>query len=266
LISLVLWDTQTGNEIRRFNGHTGRIHRLSFSPDGSSFLSVSDDRQVILWEANTGGVRFRFVGPTDTSNTVAFSPDGKQMAVGFGTFRFVAHGEYLDNSIRVWDVANSQEQARLEGHADAVVSIAFSPDGRSLLSGSIDTTVGWWDISTGKMIQRLQGHASGVMGVAFSPDGHYAVSGSQDGMLIVWDLTNGELVRQISGHKGVVHNVSFTLDGRGIWSASEDGDVKLWNPILSLDDLLSWIGKNRYIPELPCDQRLLYGLVSTCGE
>jgi WD40 repeat protein/serine/threonine protein kinase/DNA-binding SARP family transcriptional activator len=266
VISLVLWDTKTGNEIRRFNGHTGRIHRLSFSPDGGSFLSVSDDRQVILWEANTGDVRFRFVGPTDTSNAVAFSPDGKQMAVGFGTFRFVAHGEYLDNSIRVWDVANSQEQARLEGHGDAVVSIAFSSDGRSLLSGSIDTTVGLWDVSTGKLIHRLQGHASGVMSVAFSPDGHYAVSGSQDGMLIVWDLAKGEPVRQITVHKGVVHNVSFTLDGKSIWSASDAGDVILLNPILSLDDLFSWIGNNRYIPELPCDQRLLYGLVSKCDE
>jgi WD40 repeat protein len=230
------------------------------------FLSVSDDRQVILWEANTGDVRFRFVGPTDTSNAVAFSPDGKQMAVGFGTFRFVAHGEYLDNSIRVWDVANRQQQTRLEGHSDAVVSIAFSPDGRSLLSGSIDTTVGLWDISTGKMIQRLQGHASGVMSVAFSPGGHYAVSGSQDGMLIVWDLAKGEPIRQITVHRGIVHNVSFTLDGKGIWSASAAGDIKLLNPILSLEDLFRWIGNNRYIPELPCDQRLLYGLVSTCDE
>jgi WD40 repeat protein len=266
VIKLSLWDTQTREEILSFNGHTNRIHRLEFSPDGSTFLSASDDKQVILWDVLTGEVRFRFASPTDTGNAVTFSPDGRWMAAGFGTFRFVAGGEYLDNSVRLWDIEKGLELNRFEGHEDAVVSIAFSPDGRYLLSGSIDTTLLLWDISMGKMVHRLLGHASGVMSVAFSPDGRYAVSGSQDGMLMVWDLENGDLVRQIKGHQGVVHLVAFTQDGESIWSASEDGQIKLWNPIFSLDNLFSWINENRFVPELSCEQGLLYGLVKTCNE
>ena len=144
--------------------------------------------------------------------------------------------------------------------------IAFSPDGRSLLSGSIDTTVRLWDISSGMIIRRFDGHKSGVMSVAFSPDSRYAVSGSQDGTVIVWDFETGDLLRQIKNHEGVVHFVNFVQDRELIRSASEDGKINLWHPLPSLDDLFTWIRNNRFIPALACDQQLQYGLVTICEE
>jgi WD40 repeat protein len=261
---LVLWDLETGEALRSFEGHGLRIHRLVFHPDGEAFLSVSGDRQVILWDAADGTVRFRFTGPTDSANTAVFSLDGSLMAVGFGTFRFDTPGEYLDNSVRVWDVGTGAEIARLEGHTDAVVSLAISPDGRRLLSGSMDTGLRLWDLETGAQLLRLDGHTSGVMSAAFSPDGRFAVSGSADGAVIVWDLETGAMLRQIRGHHGVVHFVAFSEDGQRIISAAEDGQVRFWNPILALGDLLGWIAGNRYVAELGCDQLLLYGLETDC--
>jgi WD40 repeat protein len=221
---------------------------------------------VILWDAATGKIRLLFTGPSDSSNAAAFSPDGSLIAAGFGTFRFVSVGEYLDNSVRIWRAGTGEELFRLEGHTDAVVSLAFSPDGRYLLSGSIDTSVRLWDLSTGELVRRLDGHASGVMSVAFSPDGRHAVSGSQDGAVIVWDLETGEPIRRIRGHAGVVHFVGFTEDGGSIWSAAEDGRIRMWKPFLSLPDLVGWIALNRFVAEPGCDQLLLYGLESSCDE
>ena len=102
----MLWDVAAGEEVRRFEGHTKRVHRLVLSPDGGTMLSASDDRQVILWDITSGEALFRFASPSDSSNAVAFSPDGTYFTAGFGTFRFVAEGEYLDNSIRLWDDGN----------------------------------------------------------------------------------------------------------------------------------------------------------------
>jgi WD40 repeat protein len=266
IVELVLLDANTGQAIRHFEGHKQRIHQLVFSPDGQSFLSVSDDKQVISWDVNSGEIRFRFRSPDDTSNSAVFSPDGAQFAAGFGTFRYVAHGTFLDNSIRLWNTNTGEQLAELIGHEDAVVSLAYSSDGRSLLSGSIDTSVRLWDITSGRMVRRFDGHKSGVMSVAFSPNDRYAVSGSQDGAIIVWDIETGDLLRQISGHEGVVHFVNFSQDGELIRSASEEGKIKLWRPIPSLDHLIAWIKENRFVPPLACDLQLQYGLTKSCEE
>ena len=89
--------------------------------------------------------------------------------------------------MRVWDAATGQEVLTLQGHTDRVCSVAFSPDGRRIVSGSDDKTVKVWDAVTGQEILTLQGHTGGVHRVAFSPDGRRIVSGGLDGTAKVWD-------------------------------------------------------------------------------
>ena len=83
-----------------------------------------------------------------------------------------------DNTVRLWDVASGKETARLEGHGDGVNSVAFSPDGTRLASGSDDDMARLWDMASGKETARLEGHGNAVNSVAFSPDGTRLVSGS----------------------------------------------------------------------------------------
>src|SRR5258705_9805119 len=92
----------------------------------------------------------------------------------------------------------------LEGHISGCYSIAFSPDGGQLVSGSSDDTVRLWDISTGALLQVIKGHSSSVQSVTYSPDGRYIASGSHDGTVRIWDAISGLQVRTYSGHSGSV--------------------------------------------------------------
>ena len=88
-------------------------------------------------------------------------------------------------------------------HSATVAAVAFSPDGRIIVSGSEDGTLKLWDAASGALTRSLKGHDQAVWSVAFSPDGRIVVSGSQDGTLKLWDAASGALVRTLKGHNRV---------------------------------------------------------------
>ena len=85
-----------------------------------------------------------------------------------------------------YDVTNFTCLKTLEGHSDSVRSIAYSPDGTKIVSGSYDETIKIWDANTGKCLKTLEGHLSFVESVAFSPDGTKIISGSSDHTIKIW--------------------------------------------------------------------------------
>jgi WD40 repeat protein/serine/threonine protein kinase len=264
--SIILWNVERGQEVRRYEGHTDRVLDLAFSPDGEQFLSASDDKTMILWDVSSSDILQRFNSPTDTINAVAFSPDGRILAGGFGTFRYLIEGDYQDNNIHLWDSESGEEIRQLVGHEGPVTALKFSPDGQTLISGSIDETVRQWEVDSGEQIRRFDGHTGGVFNVSFSPDGEYAASGAADATIILWHVPTGNPLRQLSGHEGVVHHASFEQGGERLWSAAEDGQLRSWNLSLDLDELLAWAKANRYVPEFSCNQRAQYRIEPLCKD
>ena len=92
-IGIWIYDTQTGDELDLFMGHTGEVNSISFSPDGQTIVSGSSDRTIRIWDANTGDLIHTFTGHSDEVISVSFSPDGKT----------IASGSY-DHTIHLWDV------------------------------------------------------------------------------------------------------------------------------------------------------------------
>ncbi|MBI3273105.1 MAG: TIR domain-containing protein [Planctomycetes bacterium] len=117
----------------------------------------------------------------------------------------------------------------LSGHEYSVTSVAFSPDGGRIASGSNDETLRVWDAATGREIACLRGHESSVESVAFSPDGGRLASGSCDRTVRVWEAETGRQVTCLRGHQLSVKSVAFSPDGRRIASASRDKTVRVWD-------------------------------------
>jgi small GTP-binding protein len=130
--------------------------------------------------------------------------------------------------VRVWEAAGGRLLRTLEGHAEGVFGVAFSPDGLALASASSDKTVRVWEAAGGRLLRTLEGHSHLVSDVAWSPDGLALASASFDETVRVWEVAGGRLLRTLKGHSNLVSDVAWSPDGLALASASSDGTVRVW--------------------------------------
>ncbi|EGJ34237.1 MULTISPECIES: caspase family protein [Moorena] len=122
-----------------------------------------------------------------------------------------------------------RERNILQGYTADVTDIAFSPDGKQILSGSDDGKVRLWNTETGQLIHTLEGHTDDVTDIAFSPDGKQILSGSDDRTVRLWDTETGQLIHTLEGHTNDINAIAFSRDGKQILSGSFDKTVRLWD-------------------------------------
>ena len=239
-------------------GHTEAIRQIVFSPDGTQFVSASQDATLILWDIESGEILQQFEGHTDLVYDVVFSPDGNSL--------FSAS---WDKTLIQWDIASGEIVQRFGKHTEPVWGLDISPDGTKLVSGSQDTTMILWDIQSGQSVgDPFVGHSSIVSGVAFSPDGKTILSSSWDNTLILWDVATGKILRRYSGHRDSVWSPRFSPDGKFIFSSSFDQTIRIWS-VQTLDELLHWTCENRIIHQLNEQERERFSITAStpvCGE
>jgi len=149
------------------------------------------------------------------SSALVFSPKKSIIRTQFST-QFPAWIRRLPMVEESW---NSSLQT-LESHSDRVLSVAFSPDGKRLASGSVDCIVMLWDAETGAVQSMLKGHSNWVLSVAFSPDGKQLASGSSEHTVMLWDAETGAVQRTLKGcsdAKSYIQDSLYLLDGTGQW-------------------------------------------------
>lgn len=185
-----LWDLATGAQRVAWRSHAQGINALAFSPDGKLLASASTDMTVALWNMETMQQESKILNVSGlVPLALAFSPDGKTLSVGTGPrdFRLRRPGE-----IQLWEVETRMLRASLRGHGRAVTSLAYSADGRTLVSGSADTTVRFWDLPAGREYGMLKGHQAAVgfegVAVALSADGRWLATASMDRTVKLWKL------------------------------------------------------------------------------
>jgi WD40 repeat protein len=116
-----------------------------------------------------------------------------------------------------------------QDYTEDVMSFAFSPDGKRVVSGSKDKTVCIWDAEIGQIVAGpFEGHMNGVNSVAFSPNGKWVVSGSDDKTIHIWDAETGQIITDpLKGHTNEVHSVAFSPDGKRVVSGSESEELRI---------------------------------------
>ncbi|EKV03690.1 WD40 repeat-containing protein [Leptolyngbya sp. PCC 7375] len=150
-------------------------------------------------------------------------------AVGYSLKSFKGEVRYpiKDALNRTW--RNLREVAKMQGHGDAIWSVAFSPDGSRIVSGSADSTLRLWDSRGNPIGKPWVGHSDWIWSVAFSPDGSRIVSGSRDTNLRLWSIDGQSIGSPLEGHLGSVLSVAFSPQGDRIISTSDDGTLRFWD-------------------------------------
>ncbi len=255
---VILWDVQTGEEIRRFEGQPYVVFDVEFSPDGKMAVSSGNGAIIILWDVATGQEIRRFEDffedsewPGESYWDVEFSPDGRSILASY------AKGPLIQ-----WDIASGEQIRQMVGHDTGSPGVAFDMDGQRAVSGGFDAQAILWDMTTGDIIRRFANHAGSLGQVSFSPDGQLLLGSSSDGTSSLWDIASGEVLRRYGN--GWVMKFIFTEDGRQALAGYRTGALEFWRIDSTLEDLLSWTEANRYIPEITCEQRALYGVEPLC--
>jgi hypothetical protein len=232
--TLILIDLNSGDEIRAFRGQNGAVNAVALTPDSTVALGGGWDKTVGVWRVSDGALLATLEGLSVTVNAIAVAPDAASALITAGSASWERSGNQPnDTTFKLYDIGPGDRSDRLirtfAGHTDAVLTVAFTPDGRNALSGSADRTLKLWDLSTGSEIRTFTGHSDAVFSVAIAPDGRTALSGSRDSTLKLWDLGFGNLLRTFTGHAKSVTSVAIAPDGRTALSGSFDNTVKLWD-------------------------------------
>jgi WD40 repeat protein len=234
-----LWDVATGMQRASFTvPEKQHIGELAFAPDGQTLAScvARDDHshQVLMWDLQSGRSRALSSLESTWYTMPAFSPDGHTLAVGCG------HGEgrYPGKAdaprwgaIQLFEMATGTRTVRLTGHPAVVQWVAFTPDGKTLVSGDVETTVKVWDVSTGQARLSLR---TGTH-LALSPDGNTLAAFGDGRNLDLWDVATGRWLARV-GSVPSIHGMQFGPSGTQLAVACHDGTVRLFD-VRNIHDL-----------------------------
>jgi WD40 repeat protein/serine/threonine protein kinase len=211
-----VWCVADGRHLARFSATA-----VDISPDGRRVVALEAATfRATLRDADTGAEIAALSPPGKGSRSAVFSPDGKRVAVGL---------DYPDNRVLLCDVSARRQPVVLVGHKNAVRWLAFSRDGRTLASTSLDQTVRLWDVSSGKAKGVLRGYATRVDCGAFSESGGQLVTVGWDKSARVWDTSDGELLGIFRCRARNIGQAGLSRSASVVAMLEEGGVVRVWD-------------------------------------
>lgn len=223
----VLWDTQSGERVRTFDGIDGEVRCLTFGPGGEEFIVGLTDGTAERWRLEDAERLLTVNRHKEPILSLAIHPEGGEVLSGSG-----------NEAALLWETSEGKVNASLSGRStlgflagykESMRAVAFSPDGKYLLTGNGDKTAFLWDAETKKKLWSFKGHTGGILCVAFRPDGKQLLTTTTEGTITVWDIDSGEVVHTLEGHEGPVFSAVFSPDGSKILSGGDDGTTRIWN-------------------------------------
>ena len=228
-----IWDVSTGDIVNTLEGHTYPIRDMKISPNGLYIASCSNDGTSKVWEIETGKLLRTLKNYRIDPSCLDFSPDGRFIAANCGRI------------VVFWEIQSGVEYSLISDKA-GINDLAYSPDGKVLVTANVNSSLVFWDADNKEKIDSFRAHDGYINSVNFSPSGKYIVTGSFDQTAKIWSFPDGEIKRVLRGHDKRITSACFSSDEKHIVTGSYDGSVKLWelepeNENVYLEGVDSWV-------------------------
>lgn len=219
-----VFDTMTGQRIKRMKGHTGMVNSVAVSSSGKPLVvSGGDDCHVRVWDRRQRQPVHNFNSDFQVT-AVSFNNDSQQV---------ISAG--IDNDLKIWDLRKSALETTAVGHTDTVTGMSLSPDGNYVLTNAMDSTARIWDIRPfcvgERCVKVFKGHShnfeKNLLHCAWSPDGSMVSAGSADRNVYVWEVASRKILYKLPGHMGSVNDVDFHRVEPIIMSVGSDKQIYL---------------------------------------
>jgi WD40 repeat protein len=226
---VLLWNAATAQKVNEIE-LSEQCTKLAFSEDGRTLVTsgMGTKNQIAVWRVPDGKKLAAYSAP---ARVIFRQPSFVHSPLAItGDTRLAAYTS-PDKKVRVIDLTAGQERWSADATNDRLVALAFSPDGRILVTsaGFSESDVRLWDVASGKELGRLEGHRGFVQAIVFWPDGKTLASASGDQTIRLWDVKTRALLKTLRGHKLEVHSLALFPDGRTLASGCKDGAVYLWD-------------------------------------
>jgi len=248
--TITLWDFATAKTVRSFQAGSTPLASLIFADDGELLLSKDHEQVLRLWDVSTGKA-LRTFGKHSGERDVGFPVGaftGSPVFLSRGDVVATVHIQFRSDefatSVKRWDQVTGRElePISLKGGANVFTISAFSPDGKTIVSGSgFDAPIRLYDLATGKELRQLDGQlmSSFVSQMTFAPDGKTVVAWSSDNTIRIWDVATGKLLRRIGEPSGpqfmgiylartTVSNFAFSSDSKYLTLGTNGSSVRRW--------------------------------------
>jgi WD40 repeat protein/serine/threonine protein kinase len=223
-----LWQAGTDRPAFAPMRQHGELTSIVLSRDGGNILTAGEDHTARLWRVPRLQLPVQFPRQPGQGLVAAFSPDGTALLAAGGKQAWL------------YGATTGQPTAGALDHSAAVLAGAFSPDGRTVLTGSYDGSAWLWDATTGRRLAGPFRHPDPVWAVAFRPDGKAFATGSghsveRDGHMVgvgegrIWDIASGKVIQAHPQHARDIIAVAFTPDGQTLVTASKDTTARFWD-------------------------------------
>jgi WD40 repeat protein len=228
---LRLWDVDTGKVIAKWTGHKGKISSVCWNRGGQVVSGSYDDGTVKVWDVESRKTTLAIETGLSGAGAVIYSPDTTMIATG-------GHKKGSEEYIKIWDVKTGKLIANLKGHTNDVYCLAWTADGKTLISGSDDHSIRTWNTTTWQQIAVLMGHTGPALiyDIAISPNGRILASASYDKTARLWNLENGQPIGSPLQHTNAVKCVSFSADGKLLATGCDDNNAYTWNMSVAVEE------------------------------